>query len=98
MRISAVLVLVAIGVALVTLTGWLAAGQGGGRSRGRPRAESVLTPGRSTRHLSAETARWSTITQIYEGTNQIQRLVMVRPAPEVLINGADLPFCTLTAG
>ncbi|HWG61468.1 MAG TPA: acyl-CoA dehydrogenase family protein [Streptosporangiaceae bacterium] len=26
----------------------------------------------------AETARWSTITQIYEGTNQIQRMVMAR--------------------
>ena len=25
-----------------------------------------------------ETARWSTITQIYEGTNQIQRMVMAR--------------------
>ena len=41
-------------------------------------AESVLTPGRSTGHLAAETARRSTITQIYEGTNQIQRLVMAR--------------------
>ena len=30
------------------------------------------------RHLAAETARWSTITQIYEGTNQIQRMVMAR--------------------
>jgi hypothetical protein len=29
-------------------------------------------------HLPAETARWSTITQIYEGTNQIQRVVMAR--------------------
>jgi len=28
--------------------------------------------------LPAETARWSTITQIYEGTNQIQRMVMAR--------------------
>jgi alkylation response protein AidB-like acyl-CoA dehydrogenase len=43
-----------------------------------PRAESVLTPGRSTSHLPAETARWSAITQIYEGTNQIQRVVMAR--------------------
>jgi MFS family permease len=41
-------------------------------------AESVLTPHRPTRHLPAETARWSTITQIYEGTNQIQRMVMAR--------------------
>jgi alkylation response protein AidB-like acyl-CoA dehydrogenase len=30
------------------------------------------------RHLPAETARWPTITQIYEGTNQIQRMVMAR--------------------
>jgi alkylation response protein AidB-like acyl-CoA dehydrogenase len=38
----------------------------------------VLTPRRLTGHLPAETARWSTITQIYEGTNQIQRVVMAR--------------------
>jgi alkylation response protein AidB-like acyl-CoA dehydrogenase len=25
-----------------------------------------------------ETVRWSTLTQIYEGTNQIQRMVMAR--------------------
>jgi alkylation response protein AidB-like acyl-CoA dehydrogenase len=31
-----------------------------------------------TRHLAAETARRSIITQIYEGTNQIQRMVMAR--------------------
>jgi hypothetical protein len=41
-------------------------------------AESVLTPRRLTEHLPAETARRSTITQIYEGTNQIQRVVMAR--------------------
>jgi alkylation response protein AidB-like acyl-CoA dehydrogenase len=41
-------------------------------------AESVLTPGYPTSYLPAETARWSTITQIYEGTNQIQRVVMAR--------------------
>jgi alkylation response protein AidB-like acyl-CoA dehydrogenase len=41
-------------------------------------AESVLTPGRPECRLPAETARWSTITQIYEGTNQIQRVVMAR--------------------
>ena len=41
-------------------------------------AESVLTPGYPTSYLPAETARWSTITQIYEGTNQIQRMVMAR--------------------
>jgi alkylation response protein AidB-like acyl-CoA dehydrogenase len=42
------------------------------------RAESVLTPGHPKCHLPAETARRSTITQIYEGTNQIQRMVMAR--------------------
>jgi alkylation response protein AidB-like acyl-CoA dehydrogenase len=42
------------------------------------RAESVLTRGHPARGLPAETARWSTITQIYEGTNQIQRMVMAR--------------------
>jgi hypothetical protein len=41
-------------------------------------AGSVLTPCGPTGHLPAETARWSTITQIYEGTNQIQRVVMAR--------------------
>jgi hypothetical protein len=30
------------------------------------------------RRLPAETGRRSTITQIYEGTNQIQRMVMAR--------------------
>jgi alkylation response protein AidB-like acyl-CoA dehydrogenase len=39
---------------------------------------AVLTHGQSARRLPAETARWSTITQIYEGTNQIQRIVMAR--------------------
>jgi alkylation response protein AidB-like acyl-CoA dehydrogenase len=43
-----------------------------------PRAEPVLTRGSPARHLAAETARRSTITQIYEGTNQIQRMVMAR--------------------
>jgi alkylation response protein AidB-like acyl-CoA dehydrogenase len=42
------------------------------------RAESVLTPRRPARHLPVETAPRSTITQIYEGTNQIQRMVMAR--------------------
>jgi len=41
-------------------------------------AESVLTLRHAICHLPAETARWSTITQIYEGTNQIQRVVMAR--------------------
>jgi alkylation response protein AidB-like acyl-CoA dehydrogenase len=41
-------------------------------------AESVLTPDRPTCHLPAKTAARSTITQIYEGTNQIQRVVMAR--------------------
>jgi len=36
----------------------------------------MLTRGYPTRDLPAEFARWSTITQIYEGTNQIQRMVM----------------------
>jgi alkylation response protein AidB-like acyl-CoA dehydrogenase len=40
--------------------------------------KSVLTPGFLTRRLPAETARWPTIAQIYEGTNQIQRTVMAR--------------------
>jgi hypothetical protein len=35
--------------------------------------------------LPAETARWSTITQIYEGTNQIQRMVIARQLPEGLV-------------
>jgi len=38
----------------------------------------VLTRGRPACHLPAETALWSTITQIYEGTNQIQRVIMAR--------------------
>jgi alkylation response protein AidB-like acyl-CoA dehydrogenase len=38
----------------------------------------VLTHSRTARDLPAETARWSTIMQIFEGTNQIQRLVISR--------------------
>jgi alkylation response protein AidB-like acyl-CoA dehydrogenase len=38
----------------------------------------VLTSGYLTRRLPAKTVRRSTITQIYEGTNQIQRMVMAR--------------------
>jgi alkylation response protein AidB-like acyl-CoA dehydrogenase len=38
----------------------------------------VLTPRRPACHLPAEAPRWSTITQIYEGTNQIERMVMAR--------------------
>jgi len=45
---------------------------------GRVRAGSVLTQHPAARRLTAETGRRSTITQIYEGTNQIQRLVMAR--------------------
>jgi hypothetical protein len=41
-------------------------------------AESVLTTRHPAGHLPAETAHLSTITQIYEGTNQIQRMVMAR--------------------
>jgi alkylation response protein AidB-like acyl-CoA dehydrogenase len=43
-----------------------------------PRAESVLTHAHPICQLSAQIARWATITQIYEGTNQIQRMVMAR--------------------
>jgi alkylation response protein AidB-like acyl-CoA dehydrogenase len=35
-----------------------------------------VTPRRKARQQPAETARSSAITQIYEGTNQIQRMVM----------------------
>jgi alkylation response protein AidB-like acyl-CoA dehydrogenase len=38
----------------------------------------VLAPRCPLRDLPAETANRSTITQIYEGTNQIQRMVMGR--------------------
>jgi len=38
----------------------------------------VLAYGRPACHLPAETANRSTATQIYEGTNQIQRMVMAR--------------------
>jgi hypothetical protein len=38
----------------------------------------VLTHAYPACHLPAETAIRSTITQIYEGTNQIQRVVMAR--------------------
>jgi alkylation response protein AidB-like acyl-CoA dehydrogenase len=38
----------------------------------------MLAPGYRTGRLPAETGRRSTITQIYEGTNQIQRVVMAR--------------------
>jgi alkylation response protein AidB-like acyl-CoA dehydrogenase len=41
-------------------------------------AESALTSGGPRCHLPAETACLSTITQIYEKTNQIQRMVMAR--------------------
>ena len=38
----------------------------------------MLTYGRTACGLPAETALLSTTTQIYEGTNQIQRMVMAR--------------------
>jgi alkylation response protein AidB-like acyl-CoA dehydrogenase len=41
-------------------------------------AELVLIARPPTGHLPAETAPLATITQIYEGTNQIQRIVMAR--------------------
>jgi hypothetical protein len=37
-----------------------------------------LRLGRPARELSAETAAWSTITQICEGINQMQRIFMAR--------------------
>jgi hypothetical protein len=52
----------------------------------------VLTHAHPTRDLPAETARWSTITQIYEGTNQIQRMVMARQLLKGYNYVADLPF------
>jgi alkylation response protein AidB-like acyl-CoA dehydrogenase len=41
-------------------------------------AGTMLTPDPAARHLAARTGCRSTITQIYEGTNQIQRVVMAR--------------------
>ena len=49
-----------------------------GQCTPRARAGPVLTPLAHYPHLPAETANRSTITQIYEGTNQIQRMVMAR--------------------
>ena len=50
-----------------------------GRSRTpRLRAGPVLPPRGPSRDLLAQTVIRSTITQIYEGTNQIQRMVMAR--------------------
>jgi len=49
-----------------------------GSSHPESGAESVLTPRHRAARLPAETARWSTIAQIYEGTNQVQRVVMAR--------------------
>ena len=42
------------------------------------RAGPVLAPYGPARDLPAETATRSTTTRIYEGTNQIQRMVMAR--------------------
>jgi alkylation response protein AidB-like acyl-CoA dehydrogenase len=41
-------------------------------------AEPVLSRRPPLGYLPAETARLARITQIYEGTNQIQRVVMAR--------------------
>ena len=38
----------------------------------------MLTPDPPARHLPAETGHMSMTTQIYEGTNQVQRVVMAR--------------------
>jgi acyl-CoA dehydrogenase len=42
------------------------------------RAELVLTCARPTRYLPAETARISTSFTIFEGTSEIQRLIIGR--------------------
>jgi hypothetical protein len=60
------------------------------------RAESVLTHGRSARDLPAQTARWSTITQIYEGTNQVQRMVMARQLQRRAHVRAMLAMCRMS--
>ena len=52
----------------------------------------MLTPRCPAGHLPAETARWSTITQIYEGTNQIQRMVMARQLLKGLLSATELRF------
>jgi hypothetical protein len=52
----------------------------------------VLTHGHPACRLTAETAARSTITQIYEGTNQIQRMVMARQLLKRLIIATDLRF------
>jgi alkylation response protein AidB-like acyl-CoA dehydrogenase len=49
-----------------------------GASRRKTRAETVLTPHPAAGRLAAETAVRSTTMQIFEGTNQIQRLVISR--------------------
>ena len=51
-----------------------------GRHQPQPdnRAECVLTPALLTGHLPEETAHRSMIMQIFEGTNQIQRMVIAR--------------------
>jgi alkylation response protein AidB-like acyl-CoA dehydrogenase len=38
----------------------------------------VLAQRHPARDLPVETACWSTITQIYEGTSQIQRMIIAR--------------------
>jgi Acyl-CoA dehydrogenase, C-terminal domain len=43
-----------------------------------PGAELVLTSGRPTGHLPAETARTSTSFTIFEGTSEIQRMIIGR--------------------
>ena len=44
----------------------------------KPRAEPVLTSGHPTGHLPAETAHTSTIFTIFEGTSEIQRMIIGR--------------------
>ncbi|MGA2826294.1 MAG: hypothetical protein ABSF03_09220 [Streptosporangiaceae bacterium] len=52
----------------------------------------MLTSGHPARDLPAETACGSTITQIYEGTNQIQRVVIARQLLKGLLSPTDLRF------
>jgi alkylation response protein AidB-like acyl-CoA dehydrogenase len=44
----------------------------------KTRAESVLTPSHRAGHLPAETAARSTIFTIFEGTSEIQRMIIAR--------------------
>jgi len=60
---------------VVSKQGICALGLAHGQGRHRPPARSS---GTQLQLLRTETAQPATITQIYEGTNQIQRMVMAR--------------------